>query len=128
MSTFPNQALLRSPNIPDLGASLKTVPEKIPIIISLIKLRSQNANSTFASLNIAAYVFYGGKLWLPYKDWEEVHAKKWKPDLVILATEQKEPLLKGVTSIEMIRFFDTNSEYTSILQTRGLKVWRKTKI
>ncbi|PNV74563.1 DUF2079 domain-containing protein [Leptospira inadai] len=124
-STFPNPALLRSPNLPDLAASLKTVPEKVPILISLIKLRGYKANTTFSSFNTAAYVFQGGELRLPYKDWEAVRAKQWKPDLVVLTTEQKEPLLREVTPSEMIRFFDTNLEYTSILQTRNLRAWRK---
>ncbi|EPG73705.1 membrane protein, PF09852 family [Leptospira fainei serovar Hurstbridge str. BUT 6] len=128
ISALPNHALLRSPNLLLLSASLNTIPEKIPIIISLIKLRGYKANTTFASFNFATYVFNGAELRLPYKDWEAVRARKWRPDLVILTTEEKEPLLTEVTSTEMILFFDKDPEYTSILRTQNLRAWRKAKI
>ncbi|WP_167882288.1 DUF2079 domain-containing protein [Leptospira langatensis] len=122
----PGTYISRGPNIAELSQELRTYQtDKLSTLAKLHSIRKECFSSMFVSFKIAPYLFCGNEIRIPYKDWEKVRKGEFQPELVVLATEDKEPLLQGSSKKEMIGFFDSNAKYARRENGQGLAVWIK---
>ncbi|TGK09046.1 DUF2079 domain-containing protein [Leptospira fletcheri] len=126
---FPNASLSRSPNLPGVLSAMEGRGQNSAVLKKLREFRSLEEKNTFASFQIAAYLYHGQELKIPYKDWILVRDGIWAPGLVVLDSLGEEPLLPPHSAENMIRFFDQNGNYERLSGLPpGLSAWKRIRL